>query len=123
MPLGQWQATCQVRYSINPCDESLDGFEGYSMVFAHTSSNSIQDFKNENMTQIAQHDMTCGCLLQPTSGQPKVTTGAMFSEKMCGRTNCRRHHLKNGKVGGKEQTQSAIAISIQTYLRLNICIM
>ena len=36
-------------------------------------------FQNENMTHIAaQHDTPRGCLLKPTSGQPKVRTGVML---------------------------------------------
>ena len=37
-------------------DWHFDGFEVHSLII--TSSNSIQDFKNENMTQIAAHDET-----------------------------------------------------------------
>ena len=56
-------------------------------------------FAKENMTQIAHHETTYGCLLKPTSGQPKVTTGTMLSEKACGRTNCHHHLRKRERKG------------------------
>ena len=106
--LGQWQVAMsgEVRNHVMSC--VLKALEG---THSNTSSNSIQDFRKENMTvtQIAaHHDTTSGCPRMPTSCQPKVTTGAMLFEQVGGRTNC--HHLRNSKVRGKEQTQSARAV-------------
>ena len=116
--LGQWQVAMSGEVWNHVMSCVLKALKG---THSNTSSNSIQDFRKENMTvtQIAaHHDTTSGCPRMPTSCQPKVTTGAMLFEQVGGRTNC--HHLRNSKVRGKEQTQSARAVSIQTHLSLNI---